>query len=231
MFAELPPRLGERHCVGSVSQNHLESRSPGKKGNGEERLRKGSFKSWRSHFPNPTKKVRGGAGMFGRSEGLTLPSSPISYSPNIRKIPPGFPLEDLWIWGFGVSPQTFPCLSLLRLCASLVVLKRISSLPRLIPYARGRRGDDPIPVSRSQMREIRDFDCCRGNRRHCLSLLNAAFFPSRLPRMHDYHANVSPGSQVSAGHIERKRSLSLLARLRANKEVRRARVRDVGTSG
>ena len=65
----------------------------------------------------------------------------------------------------------------------------------------------------------------------CLSLLNAAFFPSRLPRMHDYHANVSPGSQVSAGHIERKRSLSLLARLRANKEVRRARVRDAGTSG
>ena len=49
--------------------------------------------------------------------------------------------------------------------------------------------------------------------------------------MHDYHANVSPGSQVSAGHIERKRSLSLLARLRANKEVRRARVRDVGTGG
>ena len=146
--------------------------------------------------------------MFGRSEGLTLPSSPISYSPNIRKIPPGFPLEDLWIWGFGVSPQTFPCLSLLRLCASLVVLKRISSLPRLIPYARGRRGDDPIPVSRSQMREIRDFDCCRGNRRHCLSLLNA-FFLARLPRMHDYHANVSPGSQVSAGHIERKRSPSL----------------------
>ena len=135
--------------------------------------------------------------MFGRSEGLTLPSSPISYSPNIRKIPPGFPLEDLWIWGFGVSPQTFPCLSLLRLCASLVVLKRISSsLPRLIPYARGRRGDDPIPVSRSQMREIRDFDCCRGNR--CLSLLNA-FFHSRLPRMLDYHANVSPRSQVSAG--------------------------------
>ena len=83
-----------------------------------------------------------------------------------------------------------------------------SSLPRLIPYARGSgRGDDPIPVSRSQMREIRDFDCCRGNR--CLSLLNAAFFLARLPRMHDYHANVSPGSQVSAGHIERKRSLSL----------------------
>ena len=117
LFAELPPRLGERHCVGSVSQNHLESRSPGKKGNaGEERLRKGSFKSWRSHFPNPTKKVRGGAGMFGRSEGLTLPSSPISYSPNIRKIPPGFPLEDLWIWGFGVSPQTFPCLSPPSVC-------------------------------------------------------------------------------------------------------------------
>ena len=26
LLAELPPRLGERHCVGSVSQDHLELR-------------------------------------------------------------------------------------------------------------------------------------------------------------------------------------------------------------
>ena len=127
------------------------------------------------------------------------------YPPPQFRIPPiserFCPASLLKICGFGALeclPKHSP-VSLLRLCASLVVLKRISSsLPRLIPYARGRRGDDPIPVSCSQMREIRDFDCCRGNRRHCLSLLNA-FFLARLPRMHDYHANVSPGSQVSAG--------------------------------
>ena len=128
--------------------------------------------------------------MFGRRT-LTVALPPISYSPNISE---RFRLASLLkICGFGALeclPKHSPVslLRLQRLCASLDVLKRISSsLPSPFNSVCTREGTGEAGLrSQPQMRQIRGrlarLSSSLGKPLACVSLLNAFYSSSASAR-------------------------------------------------